>query len=416
MKLCAKTGRTLYTGLFFCFNQIIISDLLHSDQLHLSRYIIVCTSNCLFSKSDPYLLWICTPGSLSDQGLDRQVSLNYPDLYLHHPVYLLFFVRRTISISKAGRPFSERHIQMNNYQEKFKFFSSKQYDTKVFVFSENYAPGKSRTIGLIYSRERMIAIDTGSGAVGDIRKYMEAVCARESFIGTPLAIMSVCTSGVPECVGGAGVFDEVFISEKDLEMAKECISAEHRLSVLKKQTGGNPVIMDYCQDMLVDNSGVNFMPYDHPDILRCPGDVDNFHLGGVHIEVIDIPGHTPGSIALSVKGNDTDHFIFTGESLCIDTTYLPRIGLNGLREYLEGLKKLIDQADADTKFFCSTSPMPFDISVARNVALAVEEIIKGQTDGDLPAEMIFHGEKSKDDLRLHFVNNNSVLYNASLLR
>ncbi len=305
---------------------------------------------------------------------------------------------------------------MDNFQEKFKFFSSKQYDTKVFIFSENYAPQKSRTIGLVYSRERMIAIDTGTGAVGDIRKYMEAVCARESFIGTPLAIMSVCTSGVPECVGGAGVFDEVFISEKDLEMAKECISESHRRSVLAKQTGDNPILKEYCDDMFIDNSSVNFMAYDHPDILRCPGDVDNFHLGGVHIEVIDIPGHTPGSIALSVKGNDTDHFMFTGESLSIDTTYLPGVNREGLKEYLQGLNKIIEQSDASTKFFCSTSPMPFDIAVAKNIAQAVEEIIKGQTEGDIPAEMTFHGKKSKDDFRLHYVNNNSVLYNASLVK
>ncbi|MBQ6322931.1 MAG: hypothetical protein IJI24_08665 [Lachnospiraceae bacterium] len=305
---------------------------------------------------------------------------------------------------------------MNTFNEKFKFFSHKQYDTKVFVFSENYAPQKSRTIGLVYSRERMIAIDTGTGAVGDIRKYMEAVCARENMIGTPLAIMSVCTSGVPECVGGAGVFDEAFISEKDLEMARECISEQHRKSVLAKQSASNPVIAEYCEDMLIDNSGVNFMPYDHPDILRCPGDVDNFHLGGVHIEVIDIPGSTPGSIALSVKGNDTDHFMFTGESLSIDTTYLPRVDRSGLKTYLEGLNKVIEQADADTTFFCSTSPMPFDISVAKNIAQAAQEILNGQTEGDLPAEMSFHGQKSPDDFRLHYVNNNSLLYNASLIR
>lgn len=305
---------------------------------------------------------------------------------------------------------------MDKFQEKFKFFSSKQYDTKVFIFSENYAPQKSRTIGLVYSRERMIAIDTGTGAVGDIRKYMEAICSRESFIGTPLAIMSVCTSGVPECVGGAGVFDEVFISPKDLEMAKECISEAHRRSVLAKQTGGNPLLKEYCDDMLIDNQNVTFLPYDHPDILRCPGDVDNFHLGGVHVEVIEIPGHTPGSIALSVKGNDTDHFMFTGESLSIDTTYLPRIDREGMKEYLAGLRKVIGQSTTSTKFFCSTSPMPFDISVAQNIAQAVEELINGQTEGDLPTELVFHGEKSPEEFRLHYVNNNSVLYNASLLK
>lgn len=305
---------------------------------------------------------------------------------------------------------------MENFKEKYKFFSARQYDTKVFVFSENYAPQKSRTIGLIYSRERMIAIDTGTGAVGDIRKYMEAVCARESFVGTPLAMMSVCTSGVPECVGGAGVFDEVFISEKDLKMAEECISEQHRKSVLAKQTNSNPVLKEYCSDMLVDNSSVHFMPYNHPDILRCEGDPDNFHLGGVHVEVIDIPGHTPGSIALSIKGNDTDHFMFTGESLCIDTTFLPNADHKVLQEYLAGLKKIIEQSDASTTFFCSTSPMPFDISVARNIQQAVEEILNGETEGDLPTEMIFHGEKSKDDFKIHYVNNNSVVYNASLLK
>lgn len=304
---------------------------------------------------------------------------------------------------------------MEKYKEKFKFFSSRQYDTKVFVFSENYAPQKSRTIGLIYSRERMIAIDTGTGAVGDIRKYMEAVCARESFIGTPLAIMSVCTSGVPECVGGAGNFDEAFISEKDLKMAEECISASHRKSVLKKQTNGNPVLADYCEDMLIDNSDVHFMPYDHADILRCPGDVDNFHLGGVHVEVIDIPGHTPGSIILSVKGNDTDHFVFTGESVSIDCTCLPRADRCTLENYLKGLDRVIMDSTTSTKFFCSTSPIPFDISVAQNVRQAVKEILDGKTEGDLPTEMVFHGEKSTDEFRLHYVNNNSVLYNATLL-
>lgn len=300
--------------------------------------------------------------------------------------------------------------------DKFHFFSSRQYETKVFVISENYAPDKSRTIGVIYSRERAIAIDTGTGAVGDIRKYIEAVLSAECFVGTPLAIMSICTSGVPENIGGTGVFDEAFIDAKDLEMAKANLSEAHRKSVLAKWSDGNPVIADYCKDMLIDESSVNFVPWDDPDILRCPGDPDNFHLGGVHIEVVPIPGATPGSIALVVMGRGVRRYIFMGESLDINTTYLPRCDKDGLRNYLQGLKNVLAKATEDTIFFGARSAQPFDIHVAQNVEQAVQEIIDGNTEGDIPAEMTFHGVKSKDDFRLHYVNNNSVLYNATLVK
>jgi len=299
--------------------------------------------------------------------------------------------------------------------EKLNFFSHKQYATKFYVVTENYAPNKSRTIGVFYSRERMMTIDAGTGACGDIRKYIEDFLTQETFVGTQFGTMCVCTSGVPENVGGAGYFDEAYIDGADLAMAQANLSDAHKASVIAKHSGNNPDLAAYCPAFYVDDSKVQFMDYMSPELLRTPDSFDHFHLGGVHLEGLKMPGVTPGSLAILVFGLDLPRYAFTGESLNFGCTNLARMDRKTLETYRASLQNLFDHTTADTAFFGSDSPEPFGQDVLEDVMRAVDDILAGNTYGDIPTQMVFHGEVSPDDIRLHYVNGRGVAYNRTRL-
>lgn len=298
--------------------------------------------------------------------------------------------------------------------ERYSHYSFKQYDNKLFTVTEHYGPGQSYSFGVVWSRERCAVVDTGLGLFGDVRKYIEG------FTGFEKAIYAVCTSGSAQSVGAIGLFDEAFINGADLEMAKESLTAEKRLAVLKCLTDNELVRAEAQGKNIADNSRVGLYDYADPRFLRTPDAFDHFHLGGIHIGGEPLPGFTPGSIVASVHGDDTVNAMFCGKSLSPRVNYLQNLDRAGLENYRKNLQKLIASAESYTKFpvkkvstmyfFSADSEgEAFFIDVPKKILAGVEEILCGKTTADMPAT--YDGKA----IKIHFAGSAQILYNPSLL-
>jgi len=146
---------------------------------------------------------------------------------------------------------------------------------------------------LVRGTERALLIDTGIG-VGSIKEVALDLAA-----GLPLVVVN--SHGHTDHVGGNSEFERVYIHPLDMEIA-------YRQSTVRSRQNYYEFFLDPDKkdDMAVlarVSSVLEELP-DRPYYGVPVVDGDAFDLGGGRIiEVIHVPGHTPGGIALlDVKG------------------------------------------------------------------------------------------------------------------
>ena len=145
---------------------------------------------------------------------------------------------------------------------------------------------------LLVGKEKALLIDTGYG----LCRLDEAV--KEI---TDLPVIVVNTHGHYDHVGNNGLFDEVYLSEKDFDLYEYYYQDE----VLDMVYDRLPWIfrhLSYQEKKAVkDKEPANVLP------LPAEG---YFELGGRKVSFFETPGHTPGSICLYDENN---HVLFDGD-------------------------------------------------------------------------------------------------------
>lgn len=296
------------------------------------------------------------------------------------------------------------------------FFSHKNYDVKVSVVTEHYGPSSSYSFGVVWSRERCCVIDPGLGLFGDIRKYVEA-----NITGYEKAIYTASTCGEPQAVGACGLFDEAFVNGPDLETAKANMQSGARLAALRRLTA-DPALLALAESgrCAVDNSALDVMDFHDPKVLRSPESFDHFHLGGVHLEGVSVPGYTPGSVIFTVHGDDTINCAFCGRTISAGTNYLQNLDRAGFQLYHDSLTAAVENMKRGCEFpqkpdmslyiFTADSPLPARLDLPENLIRASGEILAGDTAADMPASY-----EGRDGCRLHITGNAVILYDPALL-
>lgn len=280
-------------------------------------------------------------------------------------------------------------------------FSRCQIAKDTWVVTENYLPGHRCTIGVIIGAERILVIDTGLGLAGDLRRYIE------SFAGTGKPMFCICTHGHTDCVGGAALFDEAYLKKEDVSEHPE--SFDHTFCKMQMSGWTNHIdeIDHYSELLWKDNSKVAF---------RDLHEGDHFHLGGVHVGIMEIPGHTGGSVAVRVTREGVQTYSFVGDAFCADMNHLTAMNRIDLLNYRDRLQQFISRLNHDEPIFSAHSPVPVGINVGIDVAQACEEVALGKIGEDAPFDFGFAKKDSKlPDLRVHFCNNSYIVYNADLL-
>ncbi|MGM9521165.1 MAG: hypothetical protein ACI3VB_01640 [Oscillospiraceae bacterium] len=293
---------------------------------------------------------------------------------------------------------------------------------KIYIVVEHYAAGRQKTIGVVTGVESVCVINAGMGMTGDLRKYVE------DMLGTDKTIECVSLTGKPEDVGASAAFDVAYLEDRQRWVYQEhgC-KVEERRALFAGLCRHNEETMAYGEALMLDNRDIAFkkagdgigvdrrsLPVG-PHMFDSFGDGFMFHLGGTVVELAELPAQSEGQL---IAISPTCCISFVGDAI-EPVTDLSALDRAGLEKYAGCLARIIDYATADTPyseglgrtphvFYYSASSIPMTVPMVENVLAACRQVLEGKTAGDMPAG-------TGDTCRIHFVENNGVIYDAARL-
>lgn len=217
---------------------------------------------------------------------------------------------------------------------------------------------------LVKGDERAALIDSGCG-FGSLRQ------AVRSLTGLPLVVL--LTHGHMDHAMGAAEFGEVWMNRRDVPVFRAHAPAEYRRAILR----GAQQHLDVLPPMVPAADPGRFLPL-------CDGAC--FDLGGIHLDVFECPGHTPGSMVVLLRelrtlavGDACSNFTFLAGEECLPIPVY-RQNLLGVKERLTGRFDTVLDAHG-------TGRLPADI--LDGVIGVCDDVLAGRTD-DVPCAFAGH--------------------------
>ncbi len=243
--------------------------------------------------------------------------------------------------------------------------------------SENtyaYSEGLNKSnMYLLLGEERAMLIDTANG-LSDIPAGIEEI--------TDLPVFVVSTHGHYDHIRGNHYFEERYMSVKDDETFSRHRTPEEVKHQLERLSGFIAFIMKYQNQTIIDT----YVPEDY----RPLPEEGYFDLGNRRLEIIELPGHTPGSIGLL----DTN----SGELFCGDAI-TPSGVLLHLQESLpvsteiqtlDTVQEMID-AGKVTALHGGHGEFDPELVLVRNLKEGCEKVLSGDVT-----------DKEKEDGRIYY--------------
>lgn len=113
-------------------------------------------------------------------------------------------------------------------------------------------------------------------------------------------------------------------------------------------------------------------------------DGDVIDLGGREIEIIEIPGHTPGSVALLDRKN---RFLISGDSVQDGNIFM--FGrFRDLTSYIRSMEKLMGYADRFDEIYPSHGTFPVSPDLIEKLKDAAKKIVSGEAEGEESKDML----------------------------
>ena len=219
---------------------------------------------------------------------------------------------------------------------------------------------------LIEGSKRAALIDTGSG-VGDLSGFIRTL--------TKLPITVLLTHGHVDHAMGTFQFEDVYMNFKDKEIYQAHCSMEMRKNYLSTMSPAAKFAEVTIEDYLPEASCERF--HDLKD-----GDV--FDLGGITVEAVYCPGHTPGSTFFWIHGCDV---LITGDGCNYFTMLQDKFCLT-VSEYEKHLMHAIERTKGKyTDIYLSHGQVIVPSSLLENVVLVCKEIEAG-IDDKVPFEFM----------------------------
>lgn len=191
---------------------------------------------------------------------------------------------------------------------------------------------------LVIGNERACLLDTGDG-FGNIRTYVEGI--------TKLPIFVILTHGHVDHANGAALFDEVYMSHKDLPIYEE----HSDFSMRQAQFQDDPRVCDIPMK--------EYNPVKETPFLNLI-DKAIFDLGDLHLQAIAVPGHTPGMHMILIQ---EERVILFGDGC--------------------GLKVLLFDDNSST-----VSEYLSSLEYVKSYESQYDRIIRNHTSGESPKELL----------------------------
>jgi glyoxylase-like metal-dependent hydrolase (beta-lactamase superfamily II) len=194
------------------------------------------------------------------------------------------------------------------------WFRTRQIGARTWAIDDH----GSSLMYLIAGCERALLIDTGWG-VGDLSALVASL--------TSLPLLVVNTHGHPDHVGGNGQFPRVHVAEADRALAAGGLATDCRRWSLDHDLLPRPLPPGFRVDAWLA-SATSWVSI---------AEGDRFELGARCLEVIALPGHSPGSICLLDRSSRS---VFTGDSLLPSAIWMHLDESLPLGEFQSSLRRL----------------------------------------------------------------------------
>ena len=206
---------------------------------------------------------------------------------------------------------------------------------------------------LVIGEEKACVIDTMNG-VNDLCQAVHRI--------TDKPVIVINTHGHPDHIYGNVYFDRAYLHPADLQLA---------LSFTE-----DPEFLRFCKE-----KNLRMPPFEE---VR-EGDV--FDLGRRHLEVYELPGHTPGGIVLLLR---EDRILFTGDSIN-HHLWMQLEGCAPMDVYVKNLNRIMFLEEKADRILHGHADDYDDISLLCCLRNGAEEICRGKTENDT-AYHYFGGE------------------------
>lgn len=227
-----------------------------------------------------------------------------------------------------------------------------------FPQNEVTNPPHTQQMGLVIGTQKAALIDTGLG-LADLRKFVS------QFTSLPIIVLN--THGHVDHVGANQLFDMSYITKED-EPAMVKANRAERLKGYMQFMEGNAEMIAFAEKSMIPDKPFKY------DFIK---DGDKVDLGGVELEVVAFPGHSPGSVAFIDR---RDNVAFCGDSILFRVLLGDR---QKLAQWLKSLENFAEKAKGIDTIINGHQWEPFhrsDIDEERALANAIlNRTIKGTT-------------------------------------
>lgn len=217
---------------------------------------------------------------------------------------------------------------------------------------------------LVVGEEKACLIDT-CGGIGNIKEYVETI--------TNKPVIVVLTHGHLDHIGGASLFEDVYMPHEDIPVLKLHNDFEFRVKdTIKHDTTGEITREDFTPDITSEINNIK--------------DNDTIDLGGVTIKIIQVKGHTPGIICPLII---EDRTIIFGDACGVGVLLFDEYSSN-ISEYRKSLIYLKTYEGLYDTIYRNHGTFFSDKVLLDNVIECCENILAGN---DAHQEVEIHGYK-----------------------
>lgn len=176
---------------------------------------------------------------------------------------------------------------------------------------------------LLAGRNSALLIDTGMGTT-DLREAVKSLTQK------PITVVN--THGHLDHIANNHQFENIYLCSKDQEVFRAHTDPDYVKKLVKQTTP--PVLLPFLKKKMD-----NLLHPKPGGVYHWVEEGYTFDLGGRIVEVIETPGHTPGSICLLERERKA---LYTGDTVCDWGILLNLDYCLSPKEYLASVKKLME--------------------------------------------------------------------------
>lgn len=249
---------------------------------------------------------------------------------------------------------------------------------------------------LIEGNERAALIDTCLG-VGHLRQFVETLTDK------PLTV--ILTHGHLDHAMGAPEFESAYLHPADRAVYEEMSDIEQRKGYIAANNNG--VLPDFLPSDYVSPFPVTFLELKDGAV---------FDLGGLHLDVYELPGHTAGTMIVLVR---EEKILILGDA-CNTATFLFDKNSLTVEEYRENLISVRNRLDgAYERVFLCHHEMETRPDIIRQVIRVCDDILEGNAD-DVPFDFMgqtYYMAKAAGDRMVRLDGGcGNIIYNRDKVR